>query len=117
MKLIIAIVRPDKLEAVQNALDAKEIHLMTVSNVYGCGSQRGYTETFRGGSIPIRLLPKVKLEVAVNENFVERAISAIQGAARSEGSGKIGDGKIFVLNLDACVRIRTGETGNVAIGP
>jgi nitrogen regulatory protein P-II 1 len=114
MKYVIAIVRPDKLEAVQNALDAKEVHLMTVSNVYGCGSQRGYTETFRGGSIPIRLLPKVKLEIAVNENFVEAAVGAIKTAAFS---GKIGDGKIFVLPLDQCYRIRTGETGNVAIGP
>ena len=114
MKYVIAIVRPDKLEAVQNALDAKEIHLMTVSNVYGCGSQRGYTETFRGGSIPIRLLPKVKLEIAVNENFVESAVGAIKTAAFS---GKIGDGKIFVLPMDQCYRIRTGETGNVAIGP
>ena len=114
MKYIVAIVRPDKLEAVQAALDAKEIHLMTVSNVYGCGSQRGYTETFRGGSIPIRLLPKVKLEIAVNENFVEAALGAIKGAAYS---GKIGDGKIFVMPMDNCLRIRTGETGSVAIGP
>src|SRR5437879_1124992 len=116
MKLIIAIVRPDKLQAVQDALDAKEIHLMIVSNVYGCGSQRGYTENFRGGSIPIRLLPKVKLEIAVNENFVEKAVTAIKNAARSE-PGKIGGGKIFVLPMDACVRIRTGEEGSVAIGP
>ena len=116
MKLIIAIVRPDKLEAVQAALDAKEIHLMTVSNVFGCGSQRGYTETFRGASIPIRLLPKVKLEVAVNEKYVEPAVNAILGAARNE-PGKIGDGKIFVLPMEECYRIRTGEKGGVAIGP
>ena len=83
---------------------------MTVSNVYGCGSQRGYTETFRGGKIPIRLLPKVKLEIAVNDNFVEPAVDAIRKAARSE-PGRIGDGKIFVLPLDECYRIRTGETG------
>jgi nitrogen regulatory protein P-II 1 len=116
MKFIIAIVRPERLEAVQAALDAKEVSLMTVSNVYGCGSQRGYTETFRGGSIPIRLLQKVKLEIAVNEDFVGATVTAIKQAARSEG-GKIGDGKIFVLPLDECHRIRTGETGNVAIGP
>jgi len=116
MKYIVAIIRPEKLEAVQNALDAKEIHLMTVSNVYGCGSQRGYTETFRGGSIPIRLLPKMKLEIAVNENFVQATVDAIAKAARSE-PGKIGDGKIFILPMEGCVRIRTGETGGVAIGP
>jgi nitrogen regulatory protein P-II 1 len=116
MKMIIAIVKPESLAPVQEALDAQEIHLMTVSNVYGCGSQRGYNETFRGGTIPIRLLPKVKLEIAVNDNFVEKAVSAIMKAARSE-PGRIGDGKIFVMPMDQCYRIRTGETGNVAIGP
>ncbi len=116
MKLIIAIVRPEKLEAVQNALDAKEIHLMTVSNVHGCGSQKGYTEVFRGGRVPIRLLPKVKLEIAVNDNFVEPAVSAILKAAKSEGD-KIGDGKIFVMPMDQCYRIRTGESGSLPIGP
>src|ERR1700749_4601390 len=110
MKYVIAIVRPDKLEAVQNPLDAKEVHLMTVSNVYGCGSQRGYNETFRGGTIPIRLLPKVKMEIAVNENFVDATVKAIQNAARSEPP-HIGDGKIFVVPIDACWRIRTGEEG------
>jgi len=116
VKLIVAIIRPEKLEAVQDALDEREVHLMTVSNVHGCGSQRGYTETFRGGKIPVRLLPKVKLEIAVNEDFVQATISAIMSNARSE-PGKIGDGKIFVLPLDECYRIRTGEKGNVAIGP
>ncbi|HEY7087580.1 MAG TPA: P-II family nitrogen regulator [Tepidisphaeraceae bacterium] len=116
MKLIIAIIRPDKLEAVQDALSEKEVHLMTVSNVQGCGSQRGYTETFRGMKIPIRLMPKIKLEIGVNENFVEPTVNAILKAARSE-PGKIGDGKIFVLPMDQCFRIRTGESGNKAIGP
>jgi len=116
MKLIIAIVRPEKLEAVQNALDAKEIHLMTVSNVHGCGSQKGYSEQFRGGKIPIRLLPKIKIEVAVNENYVKPAIDAILTAAKSD-TPKIGDGKIFVVSLEEVYRIRTGETGSVAIGP
>src|SRR5690242_10352999 len=116
MKYIVAIIRPDKLEAVQSALDENEVHLQTVSNVYGCGSQRGYNETFRGGKIPVRLLPKVKLEIAVNENFVERTVEAIKKSARSE-PGRIGDGKIFVMSLDQCVRIRTGEMGGVAIGP
>jgi nitrogen regulatory protein P-II 2 len=116
MKLIIAIVRPEKLEAVQDALNEREVYLMTVSNVHGCGSQRGHTETFRGGKVTIRLLPKIKLEIAVNEDFVKPTIDAIMNAARSE-PGKIGDGKIFVLPLDECYRIRTGETGNIAIGP
>jgi nitrogen regulatory protein P-II 1 len=116
MKFIIAIIRPERLESVQAALDAKEVHLMTVSNVFGCGTQRGYTEQFRGGKIPIRLLQKVKLEIAVNDNFVEATISAIKQAGISE-PGKIGDGKIFVLPLEQAYRIRTGETGSVAIGP
>jgi nitrogen regulatory protein P-II 1 len=116
MKLIIAIIRPDKLDAIQDALGEKEIYLMTVSNVSGCGRQRGFTETFRGNQIVIRLVPKLKLEIAVNEAFVQPAIDAIMKAARSE-PGKIGDGKIFVLPLDAAYRIRTGESGNEAIGP
>ena len=116
MKFIVAIIRPERLEAVQDALGEKEVNLMTVSNVHGCGSQRGYTETFRGGKIQIRLLPKIKLEIAVNENFVKPTVEAIMKTARSE-PGRIGDGKIFVLPLDDCYRIRTGETGNVAIGP
>ena len=114
MKLIIAIIRPEMLEPVQNALSEKEVYLMTVTNVYGCGRQRGYTETFRGGQIQIRLLPKMKLEIAVNEDYVKPTIDAITAIAKT---GKIGDGKIFVLPLDQVVRIRTGETGGVAIGP
>jgi len=116
MKYIVAIIRPEKLEAVQEALEAHEIVLMTVSDVRGCGRQRGYTETFRGGRIPIRLLSKVKLEIAVNENFVKPCVNSILKAAKSEGD-KIGDGKIFVLPLDEVYRIRTGEAGTVAIGP
>jgi len=114
MKLIIAIIRPEKLEAVQAALNNKEVYLMTVSDVRGCGRQRGFTESYRGSEVLIRLLSKVKLEIAVNEAFVEPTIDAIQNAARS---GNIGDGKIFVLSLDECVRIRTGERGGKAIGP
>jgi nitrogen regulatory protein P-II 2 len=116
MKLIIAIIRPEKLEVVQEALDAIEVHLMTASDVRGCGTTRGYTESFRGNKGVIRLLSKVKLEIAVNEAFVEPTVNAIVKAARSE-PGKIGDGKIFVLPLEECVRIRTGETGGKAIGP
>ena len=116
MKLIIAIIRPEKLEAVQTALNDREVYLMTVSDVRGCGRQRGFTETYRGSEVVIRLLSKVKLEIAVNEAFVEPTIEAILLAARSE-PGRIGDGKIFVLPLDECVRIRTGERGGKAIGP
>ena len=116
MKMIVAIIRPEKLEDVQDALDAKQVHLMTASDVRGCGSQRGYSESFRGNKGVIRLLTKVKLEIAVNEDFVQPTVQAIMKAARSE-NGKIGDGKIFVLPLLECYRIRTGETGGPAIGP
>jgi nitrogen regulatory protein P-II 1 len=116
MKMIVAIIRPEKLEDVQDALDAKQVHLMTASDVRGCGSQRGYSESFRGNKGVIRLLTKVKLEIAVNEDFVQPTVQAIMKAARSE-NGKIGDGKIFVLPLLECYRIRTGETGGAAIGP
>jgi nitrogen regulatory protein P-II 2 len=114
MKMIVAIIRPEKLEAVQEALGAHEIYLMTVSDVRGCGRQRGFKEQFRGNQTVIRLLSKVKLEIAVNEQFVKPAIDAIINAAHS---GNIGDGKIFVMPLDEVYRIRTRETGTVAIGP
>ena len=117
MKMIIAIIRPERFEAVQSALVAQDIHLMTVSDVRGCGTQRGYAEQFRGNKIgQIRLLPKVKLEIAVNEEFVKPAVQAIITAAKSEPS-HLGDGKVFVLNLEDCYRVRTGETGSAAIGP
>jgi nitrogen regulatory protein P-II 2 len=114
MKMIVAIIRPERLEAVQEALAKHEICLMTASDVRGCGRQRGFKENFRGSEGVIRLLSKVKLEIAVNDNFVQPAIKSIIEAAQS---GKIGDGKIFVLPLEECYRIRTGETGSVAIGP
>jgi nitrogen regulatory protein P-II 1 len=117
MRLIIAIIRPEKLEAVQAALNEREVYLMTVSEVRGCGRQRGHTEVYRGAEVQIRLVPKVKLEIAVNDNFVEPTIEAVVHAARSGESGAIGDGKIFVLPLEDCVRIRTGERGGTAIGP
>lgn len=114
MKMIIAIIRPEKLEPVQEALAAEEIFLMTVSDVRGCGRQRGFTEQYRGNQVVIRLLSKVKLEIAVNDAYVEKAINAIKKVAHS---GKIGDGKIFVLPLEEVYRIRTGESGTAAIGP
>jgi nitrogen regulatory protein P-II 1 len=117
MKMIVAIIRPDKFEAVQAALVAKEIYLMTVSDVRGCGTQKGFAEQFRGNKIGlVRLLPKVKLEIAVNEEFVKPAVEAILTAARSSPSS-LGDGKVFVLNLEDCFRVRTGEVGSAAIGP
>jgi nitrogen regulatory protein P-II 1 len=117
MKMIVAVIRPEKLEAVQKALNECDVYLMTVSDVRGCGRQRGYTETYRGTEMQVRLLPKLKLEIAVNENFVEVAVEAIVHASRSPEMGQVGDGKIFVLSLDDCIRIRTGERGIQAIGP
>src|SRR5213592_3567893 len=113
MKLVIAIIRPEKLEAVQAALNDADVYLMTVSDVRGCGRQRGYTEVYRGTEFQVRLLPKLKLEIAVNDAFAE----AIVHAARTGVTGQVGDGKIFVLPLEDCVRIRTGERGGQAIGP
>jgi nitrogen regulatory protein P-II 1 len=115
--MIVAIIRPEKLEAVQKALREQDVYLMTVSDVRGCGRQRGYTEVYRGTEMEIRLLPKLKLEIGVNDAFVEAAIEAITHASRSGDSGQIGDGKIFVLPVDDCVRLRTGERGGRAIGP
>jgi nitrogen regulatory protein P-II 2 len=114
MKLIIAIIRPEKFEEVQDALDKEQVYLMTATDVRGCGSQRGYAENYRGNKGVIRLLSKVKLEIAVNEDFVERTVEAILKTAHT---GRIGDGKIFVLPLEECYRIRTKESGNEAIGP
>src|SRR3954447_5803130 len=114
MKMVVAIIRPEKLEAVQEALNERQVYLMTVSDVRGCGRQRGFTETYRGSEVVIRLLSKVKIEIAVNEDFVQPAVEAIMSVAKT---GKIGDGKIFVLPMEECYRIRTGETGRHAIGP
>ncbi len=113
MKLITAIIQPDKLPDVKAALFDAGIHKMTVSNVIGCGQQMGYTETYRGAVTEVNLLKKVRLDVAVNEDFVKPTIDAIIKGARS---GKIGDGKIFITSLDECIRIRTGEKGKEAIG-
>lgn len=116
MKLITAIIRPEKLDAVQRALNEVDVYLMTVTDVRGCGRQRGFTEVYRGSEFQVRLLPKLKLEIAINDAFVEATIEAIVHSARTE-TGQIGDGKIFVLPLEDAVRIRTGERGGQAIGP
>ena len=113
MKLVTAIIQPDKLPDVKAALFAADIHKMTVSNVIGCGQQMGYQETYRGAVTEVNLLKKVRIDVAVNEDFVQRTIDAIIKGART---GKIGDGKIFVSELVDCIRIRTGEKGKDAIG-
>ncbi len=117
MKMIVAVIRPEKLDAVQAALSECDVYLMTVTDVRGCGRQRGYTETYRGTEFQIRLLPKVKLEIAVNDAFVEAVIEVIVHAGRTNDTGQLGDGKIFILPMDDCVRIRTGERGSQAIGP
>ncbi|RMD81960.1 MAG: transcriptional regulator [Lentisphaerae bacterium] len=113
MKKIEAVIQPEALEAVKEALFEADIHKMTVYHVRGCGQQKGYQESYRGKIYKVNLLPKVKIEIAVNEPFVQKAIDAIIKGART---GKIGDGKIFVTPLERCVRIRTGEEGSEAIG-
>ncbi len=113
MKLIIAIIQPHKLEDVLQELDNNEIHLKTVSNVLGCGRQKGRTEVYRGKKETGNLLKKVRIEIGVNEKFVDKTVAAITKAART---GNIGDGKIFVVDLAECTRIRTGEKGGLAIG-
>jgi nitrogen regulatory protein P-II 2 len=113
MKLIIAMVQPHKLTEVKQALFDAEVHKMTVSNAVGAGEQKGYTEAYRGVIHTINLLKKVKIEIAVNDEFVERAVEAIIKGART---GNIGDGKIFILDLPDAIRIRTGERGSAAIG-
>src|SRR5207245_8922092 len=105
MKLVVAIIRPEKLDDVQRALNERDVYLMTVSDVRGCGRQRGYTEVYRGTEFQVRLLPKLKLEIAVNEAFVEATIEAIVHAARTTQTGQLGDSTIFVLALEACIRI------------
>ncbi len=113
MKLIIAMIQPEKLPDVKVELYKAEVYKMTVTNAIGCGQQRGYTEMYRGVVEEVNLLKKVRLEIAVNESFVEPTINAIIKGART---GNIGDGKIFILDLPECIRIRTGERGNEAIG-
>lgn len=113
MKLILAYIQPHKLNDVKQALYKAEVYKMSVTNSLGCGQQKGYQESYRGVPIEVNLLKKVRLAIAVNENFVERTIEAITAGART---GQIGDGKIFVLDLPECIRIRTGERGGAAIG-
>ena len=113
MKLVIAIIQPHKLEAVKRELEAVEVNLMTVTNVVGQGRQKGVTEIYRGAREAGGLLNKVRLDIAVNEDFVEPTIDAV---TRGAHTGSVGDGKIFVVELAQCIRISTGERGGVAIG-
>ena len=113
MKLIIAYIQPHRLEDVKSSLFKAEVRKMSVTNTLGCGAQMGYEESYRGVKFDVNLLKKVRLEIAVTEPFVEKTVEAIIAGARS---GQIGDGKIFVLDLGECIRIRTGERGKDAIG-
>ena len=112
MKMIIAVIQPDKLTDVKTALLEAQVGKMTALNVIGCGQQMGYTESYRGAKTEVNLLKKVELQIAVNDDYVKPTVDAIIKGARS---GNIGDGKIFVLPMDECVRIRTGERGGEAI--
>jgi nitrogen regulatory protein P-II 1 len=113
MKMVTAIIQPEKLDDVKEALFHAEIHKMTVSRVRGCGQQMGFTEHYRGQVRSVNLLEKVRIDIAVNDEYVQETVKAIVKAAKS---GKIGDGKIFVMPMDECIRIRTDETGPDAIG-
>lgn len=113
MKMIIAVIQPEKLDDVKEALFHAEIQKMTVSRVRGCGQQGGFTEHYRGQVRSVNLLEKIRIEIAVNDGYVDSTVKAIIKGAKS---GNIGDGKIFVMPMDECIRIRTDETGHDAIG-
>ena len=113
MKFIIAIIQPDRVDAVLDRLEEKDIHLVTVSNALGRGRQKGISSVYRSVKEAGNLLRKVKLEIAVNDDFVKPTLDAITEGART---GEVGDGKIFVLDLADCIRVRTGEHGHDAIG-
>ena len=115
MKLIIAIIQPNRLEAVKQALADVEVFRLTVMDVQGFGRQKGQTEMYRGHEFTIHLVRKVQLMIAVNDEFLEPTVDAILKGGRTGPAGEIGDGKIFVLPLEDCIRIRTGERGGEAI--
>lgn len=112
MKLITAIIKPFKLDEVREALSARGVEGLTISEVKGFGRQKGHTELYRGAEYQVDFLPKVKIEIGVSEDMLESAIDAIVTSAHT---GSIGDGKIFVTNIENVIRIRTGETGNEAL--
>ncbi len=113
MKLIVAYIQPHKLQDVKKALYKADVCKMSVTNALGCGEQHGYEESYRGIKFEVNLLKKVRLESALNDDFVDKAVDAIIEGARTK---EIGDGKIFVMDLVDCVRIRTGDKGDAAIG-
>jgi nitrogen regulatory protein P-II 1 len=113
MKLIIAYIRPEKLTAVKQALYAKNVYSMTITNVLGSGRQKGFTETYRGVIMEVNLLKKVRVEIGVNDDFLEPALEAIHTAAKTNNPG---DGVVFVMDIQQALRIRTGESDNVAVG-
>lgn len=113
MKLIVAMIQPHKLPDVKRALFEADVHKMTVSNALGCGQQKGFKETYRGVIQEVNLLKKVRIEIAVNDDFVQPTVDAIIKGAQT---GNIGDGKIFITDLRDCIRIRTREQGTKAIG-
>jgi nitrogen regulatory protein P-II 2 len=112
MKIVMAIIKPFKLEEVRDALTAIGVHGLTVTEVKGYGRQKGHTEIYRGAEYAVSFLPKIKIEVAIGSNQVDTTVEAITSAAKT---GQIGDGKIFVINLDHAVRIRTGEADAAAL--
>ena len=112
MKIVMAIIKPFKLEEVRDALTAIGVHGLTVTEVKGYGRQKGHTEIYRGAEYAVSFLPKIKIEVAVSSNQVDTTIEAITAAAKT---GQIGDGKIFVIGLDHAIRIRTGEADDAAL--
>jgi nitrogen regulatory protein P-II 2 len=112
MKLIMAIVKPFKLDEVREALGGAGVEGMTISEVKGYGRQKGQTEIYRGAEYAVNFVPKVQIEVVVDDSGVTKVVEAIKGAA---ATGKIGDGKIFVINVEDALRIRTGETGSAAL--
>lgn len=113
MKLVVAYLQPEKLNSVKQALFAKEIYKLSVTNALGCGQQKGFHENYRGVDVEVNLRKKVRIEILVNDDFVDKTVEAIVEGART---GNIGDGKIFVMPVEECIRIRTGEKGNDAIG-
>ena len=111
--MVIAYIQPERLNQVKQALYERKVYKMSITNALGCGEQKGYHESYRGADIEVNLLKKVRMEIAVNEEFVQLAVDGIIEGAKT---GNIGDGKIFIQSLDECIRIRTGETGKEAIG-
>ncbi len=113
MKLITAYIQPERLNSVKQELYKRDIYKMSVTNCLGCGQQKGYHEAYRGVDFEVNLLKKLRIEIAVNDEFVDQTVQALIEGARS---GNIGDGKIFITTMDECIRIRTGEKGHDAIG-